>query len=268
MASLICNICDGAVEFRDHKELEEFLFGKLVAYGWRFDLALDTFLNVEVLRWVVYNHFACKQPKLNVKPRQNFKRTRGASRPKEDTSPAPIFHSLTSDSYLEIDCVPFSRLDTSLRQLRDTLKPGAAATLEFTTPAPNITFLSSEFNICAVPFLPRKYATPPPNTPHLSTPRPNRTATPLLASIHRVLEHLTVGPSALTLESLTNVSEMYADGLIAAVERLEDDRAARTAFVNQWGAAGLREELFMMAWEAALFRSGRHLIRWIVVVRK
>ncbi|KAJ7461473.1 hypothetical protein FB451DRAFT_1268289 [Mycena latifolia] len=189
--------------------------------------------------------------------RPALKRTHGASKPKADIPAACLSFSITPNPHLDLDYIPFSHLEASLLQLRTALAPGTFARLEFTTPASDLPFLGTQFNFCAVPFLPRKYA---------RTGR-RRTATPLLASVHRILELLTVGPAALALEYVSNASKKYAEGLDAAGGHLEEDRVSRTAFIQQWGVAGWREQRLMMAWEAALFSAG-YLRRWVVVVRK
>ncbi|KAJ7137725.1 hypothetical protein C8R44DRAFT_727940 [Mycena epipterygia] len=256
MTSLIDSVCDGAVEFRNYADLPELFSEKLVVYGWRVTLTLDTLWNLEVLRWVVGSHFSWRQEGSSSKHTDRWA-AHGASEPPATS----LSCSITSNPHLDLDYIPFSHLEPSLLRLRAALAPGTVATLEFTTPAPSTTFLSTPFNLCAVPFLPRKYA--------VGAPRRTRTATPLLASVHRVLELLAAGPgpAALTLERVENVSKTYAEGLNAAAGHLEDDRATRAAFIQQWGVAGWREQRLMMAWEAALFSAG-HLTRWVVVVRK
>jgi hypothetical protein len=170
--------------------------------------------------------------------------------------------------HLDFDYLPFSCLEPSLLELRATLTPGTSATLEFTTPAPHVAFLSPQFTLCAVPFLPRRHAAPPTSNSTLPVSRARtRTATPLQASLHRILELLTTGTAALALENVSNVSRQYADGLSAAATHLEEASATRAAFIRQWGDAGWREERLMMGWEAALFSAGL-LMRWVVVVRK
>ncbi|KAJ7172137.1 hypothetical protein C8R46DRAFT_1348614 [Mycena filopes] len=260
MDNLIVKVCDGAVEVRSYADLPDLFSDKLLVYGWRIAVALDIW-NLEVLRWSIGSHFSCRQPELSTGPRRALKRAHGTSIPKEDSSLAPLSFSLTPNTHLDLDYTPFSALESSLLELRATLTPGTSATLEFTTPAAHVTFLSPHFTLCAVPFLPRKHCITS------KTPNRTRTATPLLGSLHRVLELLTAGPAALALESASNVSGKYADGLSAAAEHLEENRAARTAFVHRWGVTGWREERLMMAWEAALFSAG-HLTRWIVIVRK
>lgn len=61
MTSLIASVCDGTVEFRNHADLPELFSEKLVVYGWRVTLVLDTLWNLEVLRWVVGSHFSWRQ---------------------------------------------------------------------------------------------------------------------------------------------------------------------------------------------------------------
>ncbi|KAJ7766879.1 hypothetical protein B0H16DRAFT_1412808 [Mycena metata] len=256
MDSLISKVYDGTLEVRNYADLPDLFSEHLVVYGWRISLALETSWNLEVLRWSIGSHFSWRTP--SAEPRRALKRAHGTSKPKDES---PLSFSLTPNTHLDLDYTPFSAFESSLLELRTTLAPGTSATLEFTAPAAHLTFLSTHFTLCAVPLLPRRHCIT------RTTPTRTRTTTPLLGSLHRVLELLTAGPAALALESVLNVSRKYADGLNAAALHLEEDRAARTAFVHQWGVAGWREQRLMMAWEAALF-SAEHLTRWIVVVRK
>ncbi|KAJ6490594.1 hypothetical protein C8R47DRAFT_1214887 [Mycena vitilis] len=270
MTSLIAKVHGGEVELRDYADLCDLFSENLVVYGWRFRLTLDTPWNLEVLRWVIGSYFWRRQPAPTSNYRPALKRVHGASDPKPaDPSPsgAPLPLSFTSNQHLDLDYLPFSCLESSLLELRATLAPGTFATLEFTTPAPHVTFLSPQFTLCAVPFLPRKRTRPLPKGTTVIESARTRTATPLLASPHRVLELLTAGPGALALENVSNISIKYAEGLTAAAEHLEDDSLARSAFINRWGEAGWREQRLMMVWEAALFSAGL-LTRWVIIVRK
>jgi len=174
----------------------------------------------------------------------------------------PPLVSPNTPSTLYLDFIPHPQLEASIRNLQSVLRKGIPATLEFTTIAPHISFLSTSFILCALPFLPRK---------HLATDQNQetalRTSTPLLTSLHRVIELLTSTPSKLTIESILNVSASCVTGLNALEGELQDDRGIRTAFIDKWGVEGWREHRLMMAWEAGLLSAG-YLTRWIVVVRK
>ncbi|KAJ7256499.1 hypothetical protein B0H12DRAFT_1232828 [Mycena haematopus] len=266
MASLINRVCDGAVEIRNYGDLPDLFSETLLVYGWRVCLAVDAAWNFEVLRWVVASYFSWSLRGPVSKYRPSLKRAHNTSKPKP-SGQSPVF-SITSNAHLDLDYLPFSNLEPSLLELRTTLAPGTFVTLEFTTLAPHVAFLSPHFTICAVPFLPRRHL----RSATKIAPcwiHPTRTATPLQASLHRILELLTAaGPGvALALENVSNVSKQYADGLNAAAEHLEGASGTRAAFIGQWGEAGWREQRLMMGWEAALFSAGL-LMRWVVVVRK
>ncbi|KAJ7085729.1 hypothetical protein B0H15DRAFT_1023325 [Mycena belliarum] len=267
ISSLIDNVCDGTVEVRNSAaDLPELFSEKLVVYGWHVGLAMDMSWNWEVISTPLQTSMLkalLSIPDTAVvehRERPALKRTHGASNPKANIRHACISFSVTSNLHLDLDYVPYYHFEASLLQLRAAVAPGTFSSLEFTTPVSDLAFLGAQFNICAIPFLPRRYVRP-------GTSARNRTATPLLASFHRILELLTVGPAALILENVSNMSKKYTVGLEAAAAHLEEDPAARTAFIQQWGVAGWREQRLMMAWEAALFSAG-HLRRWVVVVRK
>ncbi|KAJ7074172.1 hypothetical protein C8F01DRAFT_11296 [Mycena amicta] len=260
--SLIDSICRHEIEFRNQQDLAELLSGKLVAYGWHVDLALDGCIGFKVLGWVVGSYFSWKSQKSG-EPRRHLKRTHGASSTKEN--PLPLLPK-PDNSHIDLDRTSFAQLDSALQNLRTNLISGEIATLEFTTPASELEFLSTKFIFCAVPLMSRKYTTASPV--QRSTPYSCRTTTPLLTNLNQVLQHLTTGDEALVLHSVTNISKEYADKLVASAERLDEDKSVRIAFVNEWGMDGFWEERFMLSWEAALFSTGQHLARWKVVVRK
>ncbi|KAK7038068.1 hypothetical protein R3P38DRAFT_2904239 [Favolaschia claudopus] len=283
MSSFIGSLCDGSVEIRNYEDLSELFAEKLVVYSWRIDLALDATWNLKVLRFILTSRYGWRRSQSefsfqhsNPGPaayKPNLQRTHDSSEPRSNPEDPlwPFSFSLTSNTHLDLDHLPFSHLESSLLNLRTTLTSGSFATLEFTTPAPHVTFLSPQFTLCAVPFLPRKHARQDETPPSTRPPLRIRTATPLLASLHRILELLTTrraGPGdALKLENVSNVSKDYARALNAAAERFEDVAAMREAFISQWGEAGWREQRLMMGWEAALFSAGL-LMRWLVVVRR
>lgn len=166
--------------------------------------------------------------------------------------------NISSTVYL--DFIAPSDLASALRFVQSRLIPGAAATLEFTTIAPDITLLSDAFALCAVPFMPRMHA----RTDAAS----QRTTTPLLTSLHRVVELLAAaGPVPVTIESVTNATATQITALWALHSRLLADRGLRSALIDKWGEEGWREHRLMVAWEAGLLAAG-YISRWIVVVRK
>nr|GAT54626.1 predicted protein [Mycena chlorophos] len=252
LISLIDAICRRDIEFRNHEDFVEFLAGRLVAYGWRVQLALDGCVAFKVLGWVVGSYFSWK-PYKTVDPRRVLKRTHGASSPKESITLDTLLQS--HNTHIDLDRTPLSQINSALAALGADLAPGQTAIIEFTTPATEIEFLSAEFIVCAVPLMARKCA-----------PASRRaTTTPLFADLNSVLAQLTQS-TKLVLESVTNISKDYAAKLVAAAEQLDGDKSIRTPFVDKWGLEGYSEERFMLGWEAALFESGTHLARWKIVV--
>lgn len=61
MTSLIGAVCDGNIEVRSYTDLPELFSEKLVVYGWRVILALDSSWNLAVLRWVIGSYFSWTQ---------------------------------------------------------------------------------------------------------------------------------------------------------------------------------------------------------------
>ncbi|KAF7311433.1 hypothetical protein MKEN_01045500 [Mycena kentingensis (nom. inval.)] len=247
LSSILDRISNHEIELRNTEDLVALFLGELDVYGWRFELVFDGSVAYKVLRWTIGSYFSATE---SVEPRRNLKRAARASAPKETPNTLP---PRTENTHINLNRTPFSRLDAALDQLRAALdKPGKFATLEFTTPVSEPEFPSNEFIMCALPFVSRCGR--------------STTTTPLFARFNHILEHLTrPGDGVLVLESATNISKEYADKLLASAKRLDEDRKMRSAFVDAHGMRKYWEERFMLAWEAALFSSGRHLARWKLV---
>lgn len=178
-----------------------------------------------------------------------------------------------------LDEIPYSQLESSTRRLQSRLSPGQTVAFKFTTRCPSVSFLSTSFVLCALPFLPRRHARmgslPEPSSDFSSSTTSfscfyalrNRTTSPLLSSLSHFLELVTSGPAAVVVQSVQNASEEYADFLDTYVRNLEDDPHVREDFVRKWGIEGWREERFFASWEAALF-SAKLLEHWVVVAHK
>ncbi|KAJ7940273.1 hypothetical protein B0H13DRAFT_2260525 [Mycena leptocephala] len=251
MTSLINRVCDGAVEIRNFGDLPDLFAENLLVYGCH----LRSTKNSQNRGQTDRTSNAHTGP-----PNPNPPTIAALSRP-YPASPSPQTHTRSRlHPFLAPRTLPagtphhacaghvrYARIH-HLRTARHVPQP--------------------QFILCAVPFLPHKHAPPRPKPTHANDRR-NRTATPLLASLHRVLELLTAGPGtgALALENVSNVSTKYAEGLTTAAERLEDDSATRAAFIHQWGEGAWREQRLMLGWEAALYSAGL-LTRWVVIVRK
>lgn len=78
---------------------------------------------------------------------------------------------------------------------------------------------------------------------------------------------LSSGEGALAIQSVWNVSELYAAKLDQVVKDMEENPQTRNAIIEKDGLEGWRKERFLSSLEAALFRTG-HLARWKVSVRK
>jgi hypothetical protein len=168
-------------------------------------------------------------------------------------------NSHNADEAHAIDSLPYPSLEPSVRTIQSSLQPGSIVVFEFTTIAADIPFLSDQFVFCCLPFMPRRYL--PRN--HSSC----RTSTPLLASLHRIIEVLSSGPSNTTIKRITNVTTNHVTALHMMEQSLVNDQVVRLDLIRKWGVEGWREHRIMIAWEAGLLSAG-YLQRWNVIVRK
>lgn len=158
-----------------------------------------------------------------------------------------------------LDFVPYIELESAIRNAQVCLRPGHAASFEFTTIASKISFLSDRFVFCSYPFMPRKFT----RTPQV----PYRTSTPLQISLPRIIEILASGTSTTTIETVSNVTAERASALQLLEQELTINRALRSAIVSKWGLKGWREHRFRLTWEAALLQAGC-LTRWCITIRR
>ncbi|CAK5277308.1 unnamed protein product [Mycena citricolor] len=259
LSGLIQGVCDGTVQIRRYEDLSELLRDKLVLCGWRILVNVDSNWNWDILWWRMSTYFLQNKEGNGLVSDRNMTRSPkrihcGAHKLQEEW--ANMCCSVTTNTHLDLEFIPYPLVTTQLRKLRNTLPPGSTASLEFTAPAVPITSMTPLFTLCAIPFLPRRCST-----------QRRRTTTPLLLSLHGLLEALTIGDGSLALESASNASSTYSAVLMDRNEKLEEDRQVRTRYISSFGERSWREERFMLAWEAALFSAGL-LKRWIVVVRK
>ncbi|KAK0195652.1 hypothetical protein F5146DRAFT_1174735 [Armillaria mellea] len=160
---------------------------------------------------------------------------------KVSKAPAPPLLS-EGPSTLHLDALPHSKIDSCITSFIKSLAVGSTATIEFTTVSPQIVWMSKDFILCSLPL---------------------RTSTPLLVSFAGVLS--VCAPAR--IKSVVNISERYADALTSSAEKLAEDRADRSAFIDQYGLDMWRERRLLMYWEAALL-DVEHVTRWIVELQK
>lgn len=160
---------------------------------------------------------------------------------------------------VSIDEIPYPHLKSSIHHIIRFLPKGTALSFQFTTLAPDIAYLSETFMICAIPFLPRIFPAVPSHEDRV------RTSTPLLASLHQVIDYLSSASAAANIESMVDISQAYTKTLYSGIKDLTTVTDCRQACIDKYGHKGWREQQFLMAWEAGLLVA-RHLIRWHVVV--
>lgn len=168
---------------------------------------------------------------------------------------------LHMDDTISIDEIPYPHLRSSIHHILHRLPPGATVSFQCTTLAPDIAYLSDNFVICAVPFLPRMFPGVPSNEDRA------RTSTPLLAPLHHIINCLLSASSAVKIESVMNIAQAHADTLYSKINERTTIPGCRQACIDNYGLEGWREQQFLMAWEAGLLVE-RHLTRWHVVVQK
>ncbi|KAF5386744.1 hypothetical protein D9615_001535 [Tricholomella constricta] len=157
-----------------------------------------------------------------------------------------------------LDFVAYPDLGPTIRAFKTRIKSPSSASLELTTIAPSIPFLSDDFVLCSLPFMPRKY---------LKDSIPRRTSTPLLTTLHSVTQYLSLGNPKTTIVSITNVTNEQVAALRISRQKLITDRAIRSGLITEWGENEWREHIFLLDWEAGLLAAGL-LTRWSIVIRK
>jgi len=171
---------------------------------------------------------------------------------------AAQLHSTTLYS-LDLDFVPFHKLEKEINKIQFGLQSGSTTVLEFSCLAPGVRFMGRDFILCAIPFLLRTYKG------SKEALKYGRTTAPLLTRFNTFVALMSSKSS--TIKSIGNISCWHAQSLLQLEERLSNDRHLRMTCVQEEGIAGWREKRFMLAWEAGLLRAG-FLTRWRVVLVK
>jgi hypothetical protein len=178
----------------------------------------------------------------------------------------PSFTGLPSltgfDSVLDLDFVPRSHLKPLIRDVQSSLRCLASIVFEFTTVGSSVVFLSTPFILCTLPYLPRKYT-----RQQDGSDVHQRTSSPLLTSLHYIIELASSGSSPLIIESVKNVSSAHATNLRSTVFGPENDQQQNRSLICQFGEHFVKERRFLAAWEIALLNLG-YLTRWVVTARK
>ncbi|KAF8163503.1 hypothetical protein B0H34DRAFT_837142 [Crassisporium funariophilum] len=264
LSTLIAGICTGEIELRDSlNDLPDLLRGKLRIYGWNICLDLEKRWWIEVVRWIASQYLQVSQtiygvatPCLTqaIAPADPQRRKQEVARYNISGNKPPIRAELVA---FDLDFISYHRLEAELSVIHLRLGPDSSKAIEFSCLAPGIGFLTHDFVLCAIPFLPTTYRTSKTNT------QVSHTTTPLFVSLNSVIASLSSGPW--TIKSIQNISNLHALALDKLGQDLLYDKAARSAFIEGANVAAWREKIFRLAWEAALLRAGL-LMRWRVIL--
>ena len=149
-------------------------------------------------------------------------------------------HSSTSYP-LDLDFVPFHKLEMEIKKIKSSFQLGSTTILEFSCLAPGVRFMGCNFILCAIPFLLRTYKD------SKDALKYGRTTAPLLTQFNTFVALMSSKSS--TIKSIGNISCRHAHSLLELEERLSNDRHLRTTCVQEEGVAGWRKRKFMLAWE-------------------
>jgi hypothetical protein len=172
-------------------------------------------------------------------------------------------HSDDAAPGLCLDHMPHSQMKQFIRAAQATLQPGDRLAIEFTALSPAIAFLGDSFLLCTIPFIPLRQT--PLEAPYYTASFPM--STPLLTSLHRILDLLSSGPTPLAICSIHNLSQVYATQLHDDVKTFEEDRGIRAAMVEQIGMNNWRWLKLMTNWKVGLLTAGK-IVTWVVMVQK
>ena len=137
----------------------------------------------------------------------------------------------------DLDMVFYSHIKSIIYDVRRSqIKTNSITILEFTTLGLHVSYLSSLYLACAVPFLEDESRSG------------KRTLTPLHLSLRHVIELLS--DAGIEIRSVCDVSLMHAEEL---------RKHSRHRMIKK----GMQKEGVLLTWEAALLTEG-HLVRWRV----
>lgn len=160
----------------------------------------------------------------------------------------------------DLDFVPYHDLQVELRRIHELHRQKNATVIEFSCLGTGVRLMSSDFVLCAVPFLQQDDA----KDTHTYTTRISRTSMPFFMQMHDVISILT-SSRATTIKSVMNISYEHAETLYKVERELVNDRNLRIQHIKDIGLAGWRKDRLMLAWEAGLL-SSRLLVRWRITL--
>ncbi|KAF8077752.1 hypothetical protein FPV67DRAFT_1462876 [Lyophyllum atratum] len=257
----------GIFELRNPQDIPDLLLGRLRVYGWRMRLISGFSSRGAILEWILTSQlpsFKFRKDIESSKPMNLLPNTYLPAAIRETLNPSICHFRLDSviqkeaNPTLHLDFITNPYLEATIRIFQSRLKPATLGSLEFTTMASNISFLSNDFILCSLPFTSRKY---------LQGQTAQRTSTPLLASLRHITECLSSSTSTTTIISIRNITSEHINVLRASRQRLISDRVLRTTLIERWGEEGWREHVFLTDWEAGLLSAG-FLTRWSIFIRK
>ncbi|KAF5373800.1 hypothetical protein D9758_000833 [Tetrapyrgos nigripes] len=252
--SFVKDICTGQIELRKPEQLRSIFGRSLGMTSCSVIIRAGYSSRVSVLQWIASTF-------LNV-PCSTAEIYATANRPNIQVSTALLPPLLSKDvnATLCLDFVPYSQIDIFVRKFIRSLPARKTASIEFTTIAPHVHFLRNTFILTAFPFLPRQYL-------NIDARPFQRASTPLFVSLARVTELLSSMSLQVSVKSIEQLSNEYAQTLLAREKNMLDNVPLRDAAIREWSLSGWREHRLMLAWEAALCSSGL-LVRWKIVVQR
>ncbi|KAI9459445.1 hypothetical protein BJY52DRAFT_1211808 [Lactarius psammicola] len=155
-------------------------------------------------------------------------------------------HSL---DFFDLDFVPHWKLKVVIRHLTSSITQGVTTSLLLTTKAQGLSIFDARFTITTLFF------------------RPPRTTLPFTTSLPTVLSLLGTHGGDISVLSVDNITERYAESLFGAANTLCNDSDTRGKFISRNSLVGWRRECLHGVWEAALLKAGL-LVKWKITFKK
>ncbi|KDR73537.1 hypothetical protein GALMADRAFT_251264 [Galerina marginata CBS 339.88] len=244
LMDLMEQILQGRIELRDSSDAKYLFRGQLLIYGWSIKVYTCANWWVKTAIWIAQQHLSVKR----ACTRENQR---------ESTCNSHTFIAEHSPRFYDLDLVQYLDLNAEISRIQLLTQSTSSTIVEFSCLAMPTGFLTHQFMLCAIPFVPYLAG-----EKHGS--RKNRTSAPLLAKLPDILSLFPAGTSM--IDNVVNISYQHAISLQSMEKELVDNKRVRQEYIRDVGMVGWREDRLMLVWEAGLLQCGL-LNRWRITLK-
>ncbi|KJA27419.1 hypothetical protein HYPSUDRAFT_934307 [Hypholoma sublateritium FD-334 SS-4] len=246
---LFRHIYSGELEIRDARDLSLLFRRELRVYGWDICITLHRSWWLKTANWIARIYFVEVEASSRITTQGLSCRWPLSCALRIASRPRPSF---------DLDFVHYQDIAVEIRRIQSLHQHGNSTTIEFSCLGSAIRLVSSDFVLCAIPFLPND------ENMHGQAARINRTSTPLFVKLEEIIAFLS-SAEPISIKSIENISSEHAATLHELEQELVYNKNLRNEHIKDVSLEGWRKDRFMLAWEAGLLMA-KKLVRWRITI--